>query len=131
MEHPRPSGASDAEVSADGKISAALEVIEQARGLLYGFHRMSGQADLALQEAVSALRECGHPELADEVDTVLVGRDVVPGWWTFQIVEAYDAGYWSVFRAVADKVRTELAGGAPHVFEAEMKAAEQTDGAAD
>ena len=116
-------------MSADGKVSAALEAIEHARGLLYAFHRMSGEADLALQEAVDALRECGHAELADEVDTVLVGRDVVPGWWTFQIVEAYDAGYWSVFRAVAEKVRGELAGGAPHVFEAEMKSAEQTSGA--
>lgn len=126
--HPRPGGATDAEVDADGKVSAALEEVEHARGLLYGFHRMSGHADLALQEAVQTLREAGHGELADEVDEVLVGRDVMPGHWTFQIVEAYDEHYWQVFRAVAAKVRRELAGGAPHVFEAELKVTEQTGG---
>lgn len=119
----------DEEVEADGKVSAAFEVIENARGALYGFHRMSGEADLLLQEAVADLRGCGHTELADEIDEVLIGRDVVPGHWTFQLVEAYDAHYYRVFQAVAEKVRRELAGGAPHLFEAEMKVSEQTDGA--
>ena len=129
-EHPRPPGVDDDSVDADGQVSAALEVIEHARGLLYGFHRMSGQADLALQEAVRALRKAGHDDLAAEIDDVLIGRDVLPGWWSFQIVEAYDQQYWQVFRAVADKVRAELGGGAPHVFEAELKVKEQTDGTA-
>jgi hypothetical protein len=126
--HTRPAGTSNDEVDADGKVSAALEVIEHARGLLYGFHRMSGQADLALQDAVSALRTAGQADLADEIDDVLIGRDVIPGMWTYQIVEAYDEHNWQVFRAVADKVRGQLAGGAPHVFEAELKVKEQTDG---
>ncbi len=119
----------DEEVEADGKVSAAFEVIENARGFLYGFHRMSGQADLSLQEAVADLRACGHAALADEIDEVLIGRDVVPGSWTFQLVEAYDAHYYQVFKAVAEKVRRELAGGTPHLFEAEMKVDEQTSGA--
>ena len=127
-QHARPEGVSDEEVDADGKVSAAFEVIEQARGLLYGFHRMSGQADLALQEAVTALRDAGHHDLAAEIDEVLVGRDVIPGHWTFQIVEAYDDQYYQVFRAVAEKVREHLAGGAPHVFEAELKVREQSPG---
>ena len=127
--HRRPDDIDDAEVDADGQISAAFEIVENARGVLYGFHRMSGEADLALQKAVSALRRAGHPELADEIDEVLVGRDVIPGRWTFQLVEAYDSQYWEVFRAVTAKVRLALAGGAPHLFEAEMKVREQTDGA--
>ena len=126
--HPRPDSMTDEEVEADGKVSAAFEVIEHARGLLYGFHRMSGQADLSLQEALGDLRKCGHEQLADEIDEVLIGRDVIPGSWTYQIVEAYDEHYFRVFRAVAEKVRAELAGGAPHIFEAEMKVSEQTHG---
>src|ERR1700712_978659 len=126
---PPPGGTDDEQVDADGKVSAAFEVIEQARGLLYGFHRMSGQADLALQEAIDALRAAGHDSLAEEIDEVLVGRDVIPGHWTFEIVEAYDEQYYQVFRAVTDKVRQRLAGGAPHVFEAEMKVREQGKGA--
>ncbi len=126
--HPRPAGTDDATVDAAGKVSAAFEVVENARGMLYAFHRMSGEADLALQQALTALREAGHADLAAEIDDVLVGRDVVRDMWTFQIVEAYDEQYWSVFRAVQDAVQQQLSGGSPHVFEAEMKHREQTDG---
>ena len=100
VEHPRPEGMSDATVAALGKVSEALEVAEQARGFLYGFHRLSGTADLTLGEGVRLLREAGHGEAADQIEQTLVGRDVVPGMWTFQLVEAYDQQYWSVFRDV-------------------------------
>jgi hypothetical protein len=129
VEHSRPPGADDATVDAVGKISAAFEVVENARGLLYEFHRMSGEADLALQEALAALRKAGHQELAAEIDDVLVGRDVVGDMWTFQIVESYDEQYWSAFQAVDELVRQQLSGGSKHVFEAEMKQREQTEGA--
>src|ERR1700709_2265708 len=108
---PRPVGTDDDQVDADGKVSAAFEVIEQARGMLYGFHRMSGKADMALQEAVDALRAAGHDDLATEIDEVLVGRDVIPGHWTFQIVEAYDEQYYRVFQAASEKVRQRLTRG--------------------
>ena len=63
--HTRPAGTSDATVAALGKLSEALEVVEDARGQLYDFHRKCGMADLALGEAVDMLREAGHGELAD------------------------------------------------------------------
>ncbi|AZI59658.1 hypothetical protein EH165_14875 [Nakamurella antarctica] len=129
VEHPRPRGDSDALVEAVGKISAAFEVVENARGMLYQFHRMSGMADLQLQDGLEMLRKAGHPELADEIDEVLVGRDVVRDMWTFQIVENYDDGYYSTFQAVDAKVREQLSDGKPHVWEAEMKRNEQGGGA--
>ncbi|MDQ2835978.1 MAG: hypothetical protein M3Y89_00985 [Actinomycetota bacterium] len=116
---------SDATVDALGKLSAALETVEHARGHLYAFHRLSGTSDLALQEALVSLREAGHQELAAEIDEVLVGRDVIAGRWTFQLVEDYDAGYWSIFRAVEEQARNRLGNAAPHVYEAEMKHREQ------
>ena len=125
--HQRPAATDDATVDAVGKISAAFEVVENARGMLYAFHRMSGEADLALQEGLTALRDAGQHALADEIDDVLVGRDVVRDMWTFQIVEAYDEQYWQVFRAADARVREQLSGGVPHVFEAEMKHREQSD----
>ncbi|WP_154770384.1 hypothetical protein [Nakamurella alba] len=127
---PRTAGLDDPTVSALGELSAALEVVEEARGQLYGFHRKSGEADLALQGAVRSLRAAGHRELADEIDRVLVGRDTIAGRWTFQLVEDYDAGYWSVFREVERVAREQLAAGVPHVFEAEMKREEQRSGTA-
>jgi hypothetical protein len=124
---PRVAGLDDATVAALGKLSEALEVVENARGHLYEFHRMSGMADLTLQEATKDLRAAGHADLADEIELVLVGRDVVPGHWTFELVEAYDAQYWTVFRAVEEEARSRFGGGVPHVYEAEMKRDEQQD----
>jgi hypothetical protein len=121
----RPDGMTDAEVQALGTLSEALEVVEYIRGLLYEFHRRSGTADKTLQQASAELRSAGHPELAAELDDVLVGRDVLPGLWTFQIVEAYDEQYWSVFRAMEQRVRDRL-GADRHLYEAEMKHREQS-----
>jgi hypothetical protein len=124
----RPDGVDDATVEAVGKLSEALEVVEEVRGLLYALHRRSGTADLTLQEAVDKLREAGHGDLADRLGTELVGRNVVAGRWTFQVVEEYDDGYWSDFRRLEREVREALMGGRRHVFEAEMKADEITPG---
>lgn len=118
-------------VAALGKLSEALEVAEYARGLLYGFHRLCGTADLTLQDAVSMLRDAGHAALAGDIEQTLVGRDVISGCWSFQLVEAYDSGYWEVFRDVEEHARAQLGVPARHVFEAEMKEREQrapTDG---
>ena len=122
----RAPGLDDATVEALGKLSEALEVVENARGHLYEFHRMTGMADLTLQEAVRQLRDAGHDDLADDIDEVLVGRDVIAGMWTFQLVEGYDEQYWEVFRGVEQVARERLAEGTRHVFEAEMKRDEQT-----
>jgi hypothetical protein len=118
----------DPTVEALGKLSEALEVVEHARGLLYGFHRLTGTADLTLQEAVELFRKAGHDELADDLERDLVGRNVLADRWTFQIVEDYDAGYWSAFRAFDERARGELSGGDRHVFEARMKQRERTPG---
>lgn len=121
----RPPGTTDATVAALGKLSEALEVVEHARGLLYGFHRLCGTADLTLQEAVSMLRDAGHAALAGDIEQTLVGRDIIPGCWSFQLVEAYDTGYWDVFRDAEEHARAELGVPVRHVFEAEMKQREQ------
>jgi hypothetical protein len=121
----RQPGRTDAEVAALGKLSEALEAVEYARGLLYGFHRFSGTADRTLQEAVSMFRDAGRPEVADRIADTLVGRDILPGMWSFQVVEAYDAGYWQPFRDVEAATRAALGDAERHIFEAEMKQREQ------
>lgn len=35
---------------------------------------------------------------------------MLPGRWTFQIVEEYDDTYWSVFRELERRARDQLAG---------------------
>jgi hypothetical protein len=124
--HPVPDGVSDETVTALGELSAAFEVLEEARGHLYAFHRRSGTADLALQEALDHLREAGHRALADEIDQVLVGRDVLPGMWTYQLVETYDRTYYDVWQAAVAKARRVAGGGRPHLAESRMKVQEQS-----
>lgn len=117
----RPDGVDDATVDAVGKVSEALETVEGARGHLYRFHQLMGHADLQLGEACDSLRKAGHGAVADRLQTEMVGRNVVSGRWTFQVVEEFDDNYWSVFRAEERRVRDELQAGVRHVFEAEMK----------
>jgi hypothetical protein len=118
----------DTTVEGLGKLSEALESVERARGLLYGFHQLTGKADHELQEAVDLLRQAGHTRLADDLDRDLVGRNVIADRWTFQVVEDYDANYWSVFRDFDARARNDLAGGDRHVYEARMKQRERTAG---
>ncbi len=111
-----------------GKLSKALETVEDARGHLFAFHRLSGTADLTLGEAVDDLRAAGHAVLADEVAQELVGRNVLDGRWSFQIVEEYDETYYSPFKDLERRARDDLVGGRPHLFEAEMKEDRRTAG---
>jgi hypothetical protein len=126
--HRRPDGVDDATVDAVGRVSEALEWVERARGELYSFHQLMGRADLQLGEACDKLREAGHDEVAEGLERELVGRNVLYGRWTFQIVEDFDDNYWAVFRNHERRVRDELQGGARHVFESEMKERRRTQG---
>lgn len=126
--HARPADVSDKTVEALGKLSEALETVEEARGLLYAFHRRCGTADLMLGDAVDLLREAGHAEIADRISTDLVGRNIVEGRWSFQVVEDYDASYYAAFREHEQTARDELAQGRRHIFEAEMKQDRRTHG---
>ncbi|WP_407320023.1 hypothetical protein UQW22_06125 [Isoptericola halotolerans] len=129
-DHRTPAGVSDATVEALGMLSEALETVERARGHLYTFHQLTGEADLALGDAVDKLREAGHDDVARRITEDLVGRNVIAGRWTFQIVEDYDDGYWHAFREHERAARDELAGGVRHLAEARMKQERRTHGRA-
>jgi len=120
-EHRRPAGASDDDVEGAGKMSEALERLERARGHLYAFHQLMGETDLLLDDVVDALARGGRDELVAELRADLVGRNVLEGRWSFQIVEEFDDTYWSRFREHEQRVREALMGGRRHVAEAEMK----------
>lgn len=127
-EHTRPAGVDDLTVEALGNISEALEAVEIARGHLYAFHRLSGTADLTLGKGVDQLREAGHTDLAERIQTELVGRNVLQGRWTFQVVEEYDDGYYADFKRLEQAARDELVEGRRHLYEAEMKEDRRTHG---
>jgi hypothetical protein len=109
-------------VGAVGKMTEALETLERARGHLYSFHQLVGEADLALDEALELIRECGAGKVAQSIERELLGRNVLPDRWTFQVVEEFDDGYYAVFREHEQAVREALTGGRRHLHEARMKA---------
>ncbi|MVA75688.1 hypothetical protein GC722_06565 [Auraticoccus sp. F435] len=126
--HQIPDEVSQQTVEALGRLSEALETVERARGHLYTFHQLTGTADIQLQGAVEALREAGHADTADRLDAELVGRNVLSGRWTFQVVEDYDDSYWSLFRDLERQAREQHAGGRRHLYEAQMKERERSAG---
>ncbi|WP_031046364.1 hypothetical protein [Streptomyces sp. NRRL F-5650] len=124
--HRRPEGVSDATVEALGSLSKALETTECARGHLFAFHQCTGSADFELDRAVELLRAAGHGDWAERVRTEILGRNVIPGHWTFQIVEAYDRTYYQPFRDLEREAVARLAQGRHHLYEAELKEARRT-----
>ncbi|MDX3453837.1 hypothetical protein PV396_18110 [Streptomyces sp. ME02-8801-2C] len=126
--HRRPDGVDDTTLEALGALSKALETTERARGHLYGFHQLTGAADLELDRAVRLLREAGHPGWAENVEAEILGRNVIPGHWTFQIVEAYNDTYYRPFQELERSLVSELADGRGHLYEAEMKENRRTAG---
>ncbi|MEU5564107.1 hypothetical protein [Micromonospora musae] len=126
--HRRPAGVGDGTVAALGKLSEALECVERARGHLYSLHQLIGHADLMLDDAVRMFRDAGHQETAERIRTQLLGRNVIAGRWTFQIVEDFDDGYYTLFRELDRYAREQLVGGRRHLHEAEMKERRRTRG---
>ncbi|WNI27795.1 hypothetical protein [Streptomyces sp. ITFR-6] len=121
--HRRPEGASDKTVEALGALSKALETTERARGALYEFHQLTGSADFAVGDAVRLLREAGHDQDADLVERELLGRNVIPGHWTFQLIESYNPTYYRPFTEIEQQLVHRLAQGRDHLYEAELKGA--------
>jgi len=119
--HQVPDGIDEATVEAVGKLTESLETTERARGHLYSFHQLTGSADLQLGDACDQLRAAGHADLADRIQTELVGRNVIQDRWTFQIVEDYDQGYYALFRELERTARDELTAGREHLHEAKLK----------
>ncbi|NED96671.1 hypothetical protein G1H11_15280 [Phytoactinopolyspora alkaliphila] len=120
-------GLDSATVDAVGKLTEALETVEVARGHLYAFHQLTGSADFTLEEAVSKLRDAGHVGVAEQLSTELLGRNVLPGRWTYQVIEDYEDTYYHVFRALERQAR-ELVRGHRHLHEAELKRRRRTAG---
>ena len=72
--------ANEATVEAVGAVSEALEWVERARGDLYSFHQCMGHADLQLGEACDKLRAAGHDDVAERLETEMVGRNGKVVW---------------------------------------------------
>ena len=127
-EHRRPEGVTDETVEAVGKMSAALDHVEDARGHLFAFHRLMGSAESTLEEATAMVRDAGHTDLADALDEQALGQNPLPGMWSFQMVEEFDDGFYARTKGLHQRALDELVQGQRHIFEAEMKELRRTRG---
>ncbi|HZJ06153.1 MAG TPA: hypothetical protein VFD59_11870 [Nocardioidaceae bacterium] len=127
-ENQTPEYVDDLTIEAVGLLTEALETTERARGHLHSFHQLTGKADFEVGDAIEKLREAGHRELAKRLETELLGRNVLPGMWSFQILERYDDTYWLPFRELENQVRGACVQGRRHVHEAGLKESRRTRG---
>lgn len=130
-QHRRPGGIDDLTVDAMGKISEAFDILQRARGALYTFHQQIGWVDDTLDDGLEMLREAGHNDVADELARSWSGRNVIPGMWTFELVEAFERTYYEVAVASERHVREVVMDGRQHIQEAERKVRRRQDGPTD
>jgi hypothetical protein len=124
----RPGGVGDETVAAVGKLSEAIEWLERARGHLFDVHQMMGHLDFLVSEAADRLRAAGHEQQATLLEDEVVGRNVLPGRWTFQIVDEFDDNYYGPVTAIQRRIEAELVEGRRHVFESELKQQRRSHG---
>ena len=116
--HERPEGASDELVEAVGKASEAFEYVERVRGHLYSVHQLMGRADFLFEEAADKLEAVGEHDHAAALRKEVVGRNVLEGRWTFQVMEEFDDEYYDAVRSAIRELEAALMDGRTHVYEA-------------
>jgi hypothetical protein len=111
----------DAIVDAVGKASEALEYVERARGHLYAFHQLIGRADFLFEQSAILLAAAGHGAEAAPLWRNLVGRDVLEGRWTFDVVERFDDDYYDAARSEVTHLEQALVNGRRHAHEEQLR----------
>src|SRR3954453_15903292 len=101
------------EASALSALGEAWDDVEAARQHAYESQRLAGAGDASLVRAAHLLRAAGHPDLADQVTSQLVGRGIAANRWTFEGDETYADGYYRTLFTLQDHLRARAAGPTP------------------
>lgn len=117
-------------VEAMGTLGEAYEYLIRARGHLYSFHQLMGRVDFLFGDAADQFDDAGRSEAADELRAEIVGRNVLDGRWTFQVVEEFDDLYWDAVHGTVRDLQRRYQGGRRHVHESRMKDERRSSGRA-
>lgn len=114
---------SDAEREAIHRIELGTEWFHRAHGALVAFHHKTGHAMDHLATAEVLFREAGHDDLADTLRDELLPKGVVPddddgpGRWTYEVLEAFEAGLYADAREFELVARGRVTDGVRHAAE--------------
>lgn len=118
-------------------VEVACEWVERAFGSLLDAHHRTGRAQILLLEAADAMESLGRADHAARIREV-AARDVLPGRWTYRMVDEYRSLLIEPVRAMEEDVRADMTGGLRHVHEIDLRrrtgehgAAEAAEGAGD
>jgi hypothetical protein len=105
----------------------AMEYVERARGHLITLHHLLGRAEVLFEEVAGELRAEGHSTEAAQLEREVIGRDVIEGRWSYELLEEFDRAY---YEPVRDTHREVVAGtvGRPHAREEHVRAARRRAG---
>lgn len=116
-------------------VEVAAEWVERAFGSMLDAHHQMGRAHLLLLEAADAMEAVGRADHAERIRQV-AASDVMPGRWTYRMVDEFRAMLLEPVRAMEEGVRSDVTGGIRHVYEMDLRrrtiehgAAEAVDGA--
>jgi hypothetical protein len=126
----RDGSSDEAEVLRDacGRATEAFEYIIRVRGHLYSAHQLTGRADFLFEEAADLFERAGRHEDAERLRREVVGRNLLDGRWTFQIVEEFDDGYYAEVESCVRDLQVRHANGRRHDHEAQLKEERRTKG---
>lgn len=110
-----------AERAALHELQLGGEHVQRAFGHLLAFHHQIGRAMDRYATAEPHLREAGHDGFADEIRDRHLPAGVVDDRWSYEIVEAFEAGFLRDVTGFERRVRDELAEGVGHVSEREQQ----------
>jgi hypothetical protein len=121
MPRTEPPETTAAERAALHQLQLGGEHVQRAYGHLLAFHHQVGRAMDRYAAAEPHLREAGHDALADELRDRHLPAGVVGDRWSYELVEAFEAGFLQSTTGFERRVRDRLAGGVGHVTEREQQ----------
>jgi hypothetical protein len=107
----------DGERTALHELQLGVEGVHRAYGHLLAFHHAIGRSMDHFAAAEPQLREAGHETYADTIRDCHLPAGVIDDRWSYELVEAFEAGFLADVTAFEETIRADLAGGQSHVTE--------------
>lgn len=124
-ERSRPEDLTETEREALHQVELGTERLHRAHGHLVAFHHNTGRGMDHLASAETLLRECGHPDLADELRDEHLPRGVVEGCgdetpagrWSYDVLEDFQESFLEAVVAFSERVTEQVGDGLRHAHE--------------